>query len=583
MPLLWERVDNLSQLFMLLPVLEDPARELTENDFSRFNVYAFWIKHLEVRRDRRFLKYSQLEALCRYAEPRNLLPNITSINSHEPDVTCVLPFLSPSLLRLEHTSDRQPIENCELTKEDLSISLQNLSKKCSKLQTLEIYLDSDSDPEEEEEEDSTPEISTLEHGPGSNNKEKLRIHPGQCLAPFIATIPPLLSFTSSETVLPHSCFETISTWPLLESLSISLDPHKSKSTLPQLPDTAFPSLKNLTLHWLPSRKAFRMFWGAPTLVNKLKSVKILLSGNLCSEREHDGFKYILKSILRTLVERSPCLENLWLRALDPDAERAWYTVPLASLEVLKKVPLKQLYIEGVVLTTPVVSKKHKVKKNETERQDKGEHKIEDQNKDESEVGNEDKDEDRDEYDDESEDEEEDASVPPGERPSVEEHLITMFPELRELGFPSNELSFTDLPLFHSKLPHLEALRFDFSLTSLSTLPADLKSVPRHRKSPFRVLEANLLGMSESTRLMGISHVSYDRAALLVQYLFSLWPNVQIEPVQDTLEMDEYVAHRKAIVLINEHLTLLSYCNRDASMKYEDIKVLNKTSWDNCRK
>ncbi|KAG8685869.1 hypothetical protein FRC08_012870 [Ceratobasidium sp. 394] len=157
----------------------------------------------------------------------------------------------------------------------------------------------------------------------------------------------------------------------------------------------------------------------------------------------------------------------------------------------------------------------------------------------------------------------------------------MFPGLKELGLPCQELSFADLQTFHSKLPHLEALRFDFSLGSLSELKVDLASVARHRRSRFHTLEANFFGLSEWTKISDISCWGYEDALLFTQYLFSLWPNARIAAQLDPQELEEVPTQEKMIELINEHLALLSYCNQDPSMKYEDVKVLNEESWKAC--
>ncbi|KAG8723121.1 hypothetical protein FRC09_004633 [Ceratobasidium sp. 395] len=566
MPLLWERVDSLGQIFPLLPALDEtPEKGLTENDFSRFNVYALWIRHLDVAQGNKSPKSSQLDALCRYATPRNLLPNITSIKCFQTELAWLLPFLSFSLLRLEYVDSGQPLQNCELTMTNSLVLLHIVSEKCPKLQRLAVYSESD-------EEESTSNLEALKYV----SKAKVELQLQQGPAPFIASTPPLVKFATSEDILNHACFEIISTWPLLESLAITLNAYKYEYNPPKLPDTAFPSLKHLALYWLPDRKTFRRLWNIPALVSKLTSVKILPCGDLC--REKSQFKFILEPILATLAKKSPHLENLWFRALDPDAVRAWHHVPLSSLEVLKKVPLKKLYIEGVDFRERVGSKKNhdieRRKGEKTSKDDKDKDGCRDKRKGEDEDGSEDGTE--------SEDEKDDHSVPLRKCPDVGERLVTMFPGLKELGFPRHELPPTDISMFHSKMPHLEALRFDFSPGSVSAMSVDLESIPRLRKSPFRIFEANFLGMDEMIKIDGISKLSYYSALALAQYLFSFWPNVQIEAVEDVDEMEEYAAHRKAIALINEYLTLLSYCNRDPSMKYEDIKVLNKTSWKNCR-
>ncbi|KAG8719586.1 hypothetical protein FRC09_010925 [Ceratobasidium sp. 395] len=569
MPLLWERVDDLGQIFTLLPALDEmPEKDLTENDFSRFNVYALWIRHLKVVQSDKSPKSSQLDVLCRYTAPRNLLPNITSIKCFETEMAWLLPFLSSSLLRLEYVDGGWSLQNCELTMTNSLILLHIVSEKCPKLQRLAVYSGSD-------EKKSTSNLEALKYV-SSDDKAKVELQLQQGPAPFIVNIPPLVSFATSEDILNRACFQTISTWPLLESLAITLNAYKYGYTPPELPDTAFPSLKYLALYWLPDRKTFRRLWDTPTLVSKLTSVKILPCGDLC--REKSQFKFILEPILATLAEKSPHLENLWFRALDPDAARAWYHVPLSSLEVLKKVPLKKLYIEGVDFRERVGSKKnHDIKQSKG-----GKGSKDDKDKDGCRDKREGEDEDGSEEGTESEDEEEDHSVPLRTCPDVGERLVTMFPDLQELAFPRHNLPSTDISRLHSKMPHLEALRFDFDIGSFSAMSVDLESVPRLRKSPFRIFEANFLGMDESIQIKGISDLSYHSAVGLAQYLFSLWPNVQIEAVEDVDEMEEYAAHRNAIALINEHLTILSYCNRDPSMKYEDVEVLNKTSWKSCR-
>jgi hypothetical protein len=62
------------------------------------------------------------------------------------------------------------------------------------------------------------------------------------------------------------------------------------------------------------------------------------------------------------------------------------------------------------------------------------------------------------------------------------------------------------------------------------------------------------------------------------YLFSLWPKVQIsveaEPETDTSE-EEFEEDIRAIALTNEYLARLSCCNRDPTIKYEDMNVLRE--------
>ncbi|KAG8775018.1 hypothetical protein FRC12_001708 [Ceratobasidium sp. 428] len=573
MPLLWERVEGLGQIFALLPANdtkneEGQSQTLTENDLSRFNVYAFWIKQLEVCKNYKTPKYvPQSNALSRYSATRTLLPNITSISStcsaHSASISWVLPFLSPSLIRLEFFNFSH-ICHPELAMVDSLALLHVLSETCPKLQKLAFH----PDPEDKE---PTPHAYALERLSG-DSKSKFEDQLRHGLGSFITNTPPLVSLASSDVILDGACFETISTWPLLESLAIDLGSDRHKYELPKFGDTAFPSLKRLVLNWVPDSKTFKMFWNAPALVKKLTSVNLLLSGDLCSEKGR--FNHILLPMIETLAERSPHLEDLWLYAVDPDAMRAWYSIPMPTLEVLKKVPLRRLYIEGVDLR-------------ETASDEVGNDKNDAASKGAGEAGDKDNDGDQDEDKAQDEDDEdEDDDEPRANRlTNVAEPLAAMFPILKELSLPRQQMRFTELVTLQSKMPQLEILRFDFDLCSIGESKVDFGSIPRHRSSSFRVLEANFLGIDEHTSIISISNLGYNDIASFVQYIFSLWPNVQIAalPDPDGPDSDEHSENEKAIALVNEHLAGLSYCNRDPSVRYKDIKILNETSWKNYRK
>ncbi|KAG9122020.1 hypothetical protein FRC07_001770 [Ceratobasidium sp. 392] len=244
--------------------------------------------------------------------------------------------------------------------------------------------------------------------------------------------------------------------------------------------------------------------------------------------------------------------------------------------------MRRIYIESVDFRERIGSKKttSAIKDMAEEKQPdtkEGEDGDKDEGEDQVKLEDEDSEED-------SEDEEEDRSVPLVKCPGVAERLSTIFPDIKELEFPRHELSFADLAIFQSRLPQLEILRFDFKLGSLAKLQVDVESVSHYLQSPFRIVEANFLGFDDSCHICSITDVKYSEAATFVRYLFSLWPNAQIEALpDDDYSMDDYPKHMKAIALINEHLSALSCCNRDPSMKHEDVKILNEESWNNCAK
>ncbi|KAG8704383.1 hypothetical protein FRC08_002260, partial [Ceratobasidium sp. 394] len=65
------------------------------------------------------------------------------------------------------------------------------------------------------------------------------------------------------------------------------------------------------------------------------------------------------------------------------------------------------------------------------------------------------------------------------------------------------------------------------------------------------------------------------------YLFSIWPNVQIAELPDDEELEDRTTRRRRIALVNEHLAVLSCYNRDPSIKYEGVRILNEYSWAKC--
>ncbi|KAG8705077.1 hypothetical protein FRC12_001706 [Ceratobasidium sp. 428] len=309
MPLLWEHVDGVFQLFALVPALND-AKESektcetpVEYDFSRFNVYSPWIKHLGIYR-----KFQgppeedvQIAVLRRYASTRVLLPNLLSIDAKGGvEISWVLPFLSPSLLKLEFVTPTNDFD-FELALMDSSVLLHLLSKKCSNLQILTIRPISNKRK-------ATPDPCALEYVP-EGDKAEVEDQLRHGLGPFIARLTPLVSFASSEKILNCSCFKTISTWPLLESLFITLAPYKSGYKLPRkLPDNAFPSLKRLDLYSLPDYKTFAKFWNISALVSKLTTVKLLPSGEMCYEKKR--FNLTLLPVFKSLAKQSPHMEDL---------------------------------------------------------------------------------------------------------------------------------------------------------------------------------------------------------------------------------------------------------------------------------
>jgi hypothetical protein len=71
------------------------------------------------------------------------------------------------------------------------------------------------------------------------------------------------------------------------------------------------------------------------------------------------------------------------------------------------------------------------------------------------------------------------------------------------------------------------------------------------------------------------HSIFSHNTPFLRYLFSLWPNVQIsaeiDPDDENFE-EEHKQEILAIELTNDYLARLSCCNRDPTIKYEDVKL-----------
>ncbi|KAG8792089.1 hypothetical protein FRC12_007200 [Ceratobasidium sp. 428] len=120
-PYVWEEVDNARQLLLLLdaafenPIDDPEPREVSlldtvrsSNAFARFDVYAPYVKSLDVYGNKRKrFKITGWKVLIARSRNHVLLPNLhtlvtqTSCDSHGPDqIMWVAAFNSPSLVNL---------------------------------------------------------------------------------------------------------------------------------------------------------------------------------------------------------------------------------------------------------------------------------------------------------------------------------------------------------------------------------------------------------------------------------------------------------------------------------------------------
>ncbi|KAG8719588.1 hypothetical protein FRC09_010927 [Ceratobasidium sp. 395] len=155
------------------------------------------------------------------------------------------------------------------------------------------------------------------------------------------------------------------------------------------------------------------------------------------------------------------------------------------------------------------------------------------------------------------------------------YIATTFPGIKELGFPNHWTMFSELCAFRSELPRLEVLRVELDLETISPgFEVLLDNVPRHRNIPLHTLEANFIGSTEVESRWDVLSMNFFNA--------KAFSNVQIVPHGDVQYLPETYRHQNAMALVNDYLARLSYCNREPSIQYQSICVLNEVSWKKCK-
>ncbi|KAG9079423.1 hypothetical protein FS749_008539 [Ceratobasidium sp. UAMH 11750] len=357
-------------------------------------------------------------------------------------MTWFMAFLSPSVISLELTAATY----VEMTFPPLAVLLLALSTHCPNLQRLAVA------PHTERPGFMPAPLRRILKFTTANYtaevEEHIKLGPG----PSLACICPLVSFTISINILDRFCLDVISAWPLLESLELIMVPGQS-FRLPKLAESAFPALAHLTLYEVPDFITFNSFWDAPPLVGKLTSVKLLSSAGVFANM--NSLFLPNHTLISLLVDRSPHMQNLWLKVQDAGIARAALEVPVSVLDPLQRLSLHTLYLEGISL-----------------------------------IGCE----------------------------NIPNCLATTFPMLRELGLPDHRITFADLRTYQAQMPQLRSLCHGVKLESLSRdLGPDISDIPRYRQSLFRTLQVNIfeptwtIGLRERT-----SPCTYDEITLLVR-------------------------------------------------------------------
>lgn len=360
-PMLWKEVPRLDVLLLLIPettVRRGWKREMGGDnfrqvdiilpeslDFTRFNIYAPWVRQLELFTELTKYKVTNSSELMRAASDRLLLPGLRSLSlsadietSSEDFVWFTELFLCPTLIEIRHVSDCS-LENYMQVASAYPLA-QKISIVCPGLQTLEFY------PyrHDFEDEEWAHLVRSLDLG----------------FPLILAGFSNLRSFSSTAFVFEPPVFEVLGSLPLLESLGI-VDSRADEETPPilstdfQIPATWFPALRNLRIYYLHPRDIFVM-WHQPPLIQNLVSaiVKCYPStpdgemdseeGSEEGESDPDGQEWIDK-FLNVVPRSSPHIRELELEFDTFSWDSQTYSL-LEARDHLRRLPLDSIKFNG---------------------------------------------------------------------------------------------------------------------------------------------------------------------------------------------------------------------------------------------
>ncbi|KAG8772747.1 hypothetical protein FRC12_002911 [Ceratobasidium sp. 428] len=288
--------------------------ELKTCDFTRFNVYAPFVKHLHIFRTSFYEdKIHDRNALLRHTKRHILLPNLKRItfssNISIDQYFWFSIFLSPDLSAIEasYANFRPNIDSAGASR-----LLEKVVSRCPSLQELRLF------PLFLVQRTSMPRPSFV---------------------PFwehIASMKELRSLSTSRSMLSTDALKYLGNLERLETLKIyGRKPIIVPTECTIMDAGSFPALRQLWLPQLEPRE-IQLIWCVNALVKGLRVVKL-------------GFKQSdiesVSSLISYIYDRSPHLIDLALRLDEASAKSS----PYPLLGSLKRLTLEKLEMSGIVL------------------------------------------------------------------------------------------------------------------------------------------------------------------------------------------------------------------------------------------
>lgn len=314
-PFAWENVKDVSRLFDLLgedvvstyegeeePLITELKlpEPLDEKAFARFNIYAPFVKNLEIFR----CEYQQFvmansQSLIDFAQTCELLPNLVSLTL-QADNTRRLGYLfwtrifaSRSMLNIQAIYGKYDVMPVTSTERE-SVLMRTIVSRCPNVQKLAFF-------------------SFAGSSVGEHDLDTSFARDPTPMCTFLAKATSLTELIGSMSFLEHGALRAIGSLPNLRRLKIYY-PHRwrdherlreLKATC--LPQTAFPQLNNLVLDDVLEH-GVNFIWRMTPLVGYLSTVEI----GFYPYPRRTQKEWALSEFIPLLCERSPHIRELVL-------------------------------------------------------------------------------------------------------------------------------------------------------------------------------------------------------------------------------------------------------------------------------
>ncbi|KAF8601769.1 hypothetical protein BDV93DRAFT_545672 [Ceratobasidium sp. AG-I] len=338
-PFVWKEIGNVIHLLNLLPHIQTITEKrkivkiilqpLSQTDFTRFEVYAPFVKVLELYKRDGFFETSGWRTMSMKAEEGPLLPKLSGLivrlstespTSHTQGLMWIRSLLSPMLKSVQLIANQGtgfPIHSNVVG----SAILEAIARVCPRVEKLSLFpLGGSSESDEEH--------------------FLLSLLPRKHFFQYLPALCNLSELETSMTMVRPEVFPLLGELPRLRRLVLCSVSTESVVSPVDLPDHAFLVLEHLILNGLRHTEV-EMVLDLSSLVRNITSFELFMSLD-----EHQG-EWIIDEFFPRL-ENMPHLNHLSARFDQEGLLGYFQDINFESvLDALAKLPLRTLHLRGV--------------------------------------------------------------------------------------------------------------------------------------------------------------------------------------------------------------------------------------------